>query len=181
MKNENILNQLYTPNDKLGVEMFGVDEWNKCKGRVCGITNAAISRNLKPSGAYDPRYVQLFEVLFNPDRQKFAELLGADAPIDYIPGEWARAVSNIGHGVTEALENVSFFSPWVKAGRSVNQGIASILDKIGLSSKKESDSVSTVKTVGYGLGTVVLIGGGIWAVWYFTRPERKRRRRRGGR
>lgn len=178
MKNENLLNTLYNPNDKLGIELFGVENWNIAKGAACGVTNSALSRRYVP-GPYAPEYVPLFNALFRPNRARFSELLGASAPIDYIPGDWARSISNIGHGVTEGLNNIPFFMPWIAAGRSVNSGVAKVLDTIGMSNKKESDggTVSTVKTVGYGVGSLVLLCVAGYGVYYLAKGRKRRGRR----
>lgn len=180
MKNEAILNQLYDPNDRLGVEMFGVEGWNKVKGRACGVTNSVISRRFRPATtSINPNYTNFFNALFRPNREKFAELLGATAPIDYIPGEWARGLSDLGHGVTEMLNQFAFFKPWISGGRSINSALAKFMEAMGLESKKpvEEETPPAVKYV-YGFGTVLLIVGGIWALWYFSRPKPRRRRRR---
>lgn len=178
MKNEAILNQLYKPNDKLGVQMFGSVNWARMKGTVCGLTNAAISRNYKPQGPYTAQYNQLFEVLFRPQRQKFNELLGADAPIDLIPSDWARGISKIGEGVTNALKNIPFFTPWISAGRSINAGLADILKKFGLTSYGESSDSNETTILGLNATTVLIIGGVGVGVYLLLR-KRKRRRRRG--
>lgn len=177
MKNENILNQLYKPNDRLGKQMFGEVPWSRMKGRVCGLTNAAIARNYHPQGPYNGEYNQLFEVLFRPDRQKFNELLGADAPIDLIPGDWARSFSKIGEGITNALKNIPFFAPWISAGRSINAGVADILKKFGLSSYGESSDSSETTILGMNPTTILVLGGVGVGVYFLVKKRRKRRRR----
>lgn len=176
MKNENLIDSLYDPNDKLGCEMFGVADWNKLKGRVCGLTNAAISRNYNYTDGVNPNYSALFEVLFRPNRARFAEMLGADAPIDYISSDWARGISKIGSGVTEALNKIPFFTPWISAGRSVNSGVADLLKYFGLSSKKAEDAAPVVTKTGLTLGGVLLIGGAAYGIYYLAK---KRKRKRG--
>ena len=178
MKNENLLNTLYDPNDKLGVELFGVENWNIAKGAACGVTNSALSRRYVP-GPYAPEYVPLFNALFRPNRARFSELLGASAPIDYISGDWARYVADMGHGVTEGLNKIPFFTPWISAGRGVNSAMAKVLDMIGLDSKKEtsdSSATSTVKTVGFGLGSLLLLGAAGYGVYYLAKGRKRRGR-----
>lgn len=175
MKNEQILNALYNPDDRLGVQLFGPEKWNLAKGAACGVTNAVISRRYVPK-AYSKEYAPLFNALFRPDRAKFQALLGASAPIDYIPYDWARSVSDIGHGVTEGLKNIPFFTPWISAGRSVNSAMASFLNMLGLkSSKADADDTPTVKKTAVGLGSVLLIGAAGYGIYYLAKGKKKRR------
>ncbi|MBO4547137.1 MAG: hypothetical protein J5700_06130 [Treponema sp.] len=174
MKNEVVIDSLYAPNDKLGVEMFGASDWNRLKGRVCGLTNAALSRSYNCTGGTNPNYSALFEVLFRPNRARFAEMLGADAPIDFISADWARGLSKIGSGITEGLNKIPFFTPWISAGRSINSGVASLLKNFGLSSKKAEEVAPTVAKTGLTLGGVLLLGGAAYGVYYLTKKKRKR-------
>ena len=174
MRNESILRELYTPNDRLGVAMFGAADWARCKGRVCGLTNAMIDRQYTPQHDGDMRYNALFEVLFSPNRNKFAEMLGADAPIDFIPGDLAKGVSKIGSGVTNVLNRIPFFTPWIAAGRETNEGMAKILESFGLSSKKSEEIAPTVVKAGLGIGGVLLIGGAIYGVYYLSKKKKRR-------
>lgn len=176
MRNEVVIDSLYTPNDKLGVEMFGMSDWNRLKGRVCGLTNAAISRNYNYTGGVNPNFTALFEVLFRPNRAKFAEMLGADAPIDLISSDWARGISKIGSGITEGLNKIPFFTPWISAGRSINSGVADLLKKFGLSSNKAEEVAPTVAKTGLTLGGVLLLGGAAYGIYYLAKKKRKRGR-----
>ena len=179
MVNAHLLNSLYKPNDRLGVEMFGASDWNKLKGRVCGLTNAAIERNYTPrSVCYDPNYSAFFDVLFVPDKTKFSELLGAEAPLDYIKGDAFRAFSKVSSGVTDVLEKVPVISPFVSAGRTVNQGLADMLKVFGLKSYKNKDEDAPPpqpKNVAIGAGTILLIAGGVYLLYRSS----KRKKRRG--
>lgn len=173
MRNEAILRELYTPNDRLGVAMFGATNWARCKGRVCGLTNAVIDRQYTPQHNGDMRYNALFEVLFAPNRKKFAEMLGDDAPIDLMPWDFARGLSKIGSGLTNALNRIPFFSPWIAAGRETNAGVAKILESFGLSSHKAEETAPTVVKAGLTVGGVLLIGGAIYGVYYLSKKKRR--------
>lgn len=176
MKNERLLNKLYNPNDRLGVQFFGVDEWNRQKEKVCEITNDVIEGKLIPACRTGADYSQLFNVLFVPDRRAFGELLGATAPLDYIPGSWTRSFSKVSSGVTDILDNVPVLSPFVKGGRSINQGLADFLEKLGLKSYKESDEPLTVtQKAGLGLGGLLLIGGAAYGIYYLSKKKKRRR------
>ena len=174
MRNEAILRELYTPNDRLGVAMFGATDWARCKGRVCGLTNAMIDRQYTPQHDGDMRYNALFEVLFAPNRKKFAEMLGADAPIDFIPGDLARGVSKIGSGFTNMLNRIPFFTPWIAGGREINEGTAKFLKWLGLSSQKAEETAPTVVKAGLTVGGVLLIGGAIYGVYYLSKKKKRR-------
>lgn len=177
MRNAHLLNSLYKPNDRLGVEMFGASDWNKLKGRVCGLTNAAIERNYTPrSVCYDPNYSAFFDVLFVPDKTKFTELLGAEAPLDYIKGDAFRAFSKVSSGVTDILDKVPVISPFVSAGRTVNQGLADMLKVFGLKSYKGTgeEEAPQAKNVAIGAGTILLIAGGVYLLY---RSNKKKKRR----
>lgn len=176
MKNERLLNKLYNPNDRLGVQFFGVDEWNKQKAKVCDITNEVIEGKVIPAYRNGADYSQLFNVLFVPDRRAFGELLGATAPIDYIPGEWVRSTSKVASGITDIADNIPILSPFVKGGRSINQGLAEFLEKFGLKSYKESDEPLTVtQKAGLGLGGLLLIGGAAYGIYYLSKKKKGRR------
>lgn len=178
MVNEYLLNSLYKPNDRLGVEMFGASDWNKLKGRVCGLTNAAIERNYTPrSVCYDPNYSAFFDVLFVPDKTKFTELLGAEAPLDYIKGDAFRAFSKVSSGVTDVLDKVPVISPFVSAGRTVNQGLADMLKVFGLKSyknKDEDEPPPQPKNVAIGAGTILLIAGGVYLLYRSSKKKKRR-------
>ena len=173
MRNEAILRELYTPNDRLGVAMFGATDWARCKGRVCGLTNAMIDRQYTPQHDGDMRYNALFEVLFAPNRKKFAEMLGADAPIDFIPGDLAKGVSKVGSGVTNILYRIPFFTPYIEGGREANAGMSKILEWFGLSSQKAEETAPTVVKAGLTLGGVLLIGGAIYGFYYLSKKKRR--------
>lgn len=176
MKNERLLNKLYNPNDRLGVQFFGVDEWNRQKANVCDITNDVIEGKMIPAYRTGADYSQLFNVLFVPDRRAFGELLGATAPIDYIPGEWVRSTSKVASGITDIADNIPILSPFVKGGRSINQGLAEFLEKFGLKSYKESEEPLTVtQKAGLGLGGLLLIGGAAYGLYYLSKKKKGRR------
>lgn len=177
MRNAHLLNSLYKPNDRLGVEMFGASDWNKLKGRVCGLTNAAIERNYTPrSVCYDPNYSAFFDVLFVPDKTKFTELLGAEAPLDYIKGDAFRAFSKVSSGVTDILDKVPVISPFVSAGRTVNQGLADMLKVFGLKSYKSAgeEAPPQAKNVAIGAGTILLIAGGVYLLYRSSKKNKRR-------
>lgn len=170
--NYRVIDSLYSPNDKLGVEMFGISEWNDLKNKVCFLTDDAINGRLQPC-VVRPEYSHLFEVLFVPNRNQFRNVLGADAPIDFISSGWASSISKIGSGVTNALNQIPFFTPWIAAGRQVNEGMADILKKLGLSSTKADEVAPTVVKAGLGVGGLLLIGGGIYLVYRMSKKKRR--------
>lgn len=176
MRNKNLLDSLYCPNDRLGVEMFGVNGWNDLKNMVCDRTNAIIERCYIPQTTA-PRYeyTPLFDALFVPNRQAMREMLGASAPIDFLPGDLANAVSKIGSGVTNALNQIPFFTPWISAGRQVNAGVSDALQWFGLSSKKADEVAPTVTKAGLGIGGLLLIGGGVYLVYKLSQKKRGRK------
>ena len=178
MKNERLLNKLYNPNDRLGVQFFGVDEWNRQKANVCDITNDVIEGKAIPAYRTGADYSQLFNVLFVPDRRAFGELLGATAPLDYIPGSWTRSFSKVASGATDILDNVPVLSPFIKGGRSINQGLADFLEKLGLKSYKDSDEpepLTVTQKAGLGLGGLLLIGGAAYGLYYLSKKKKGRR------
>ncbi len=153
--------------------MFGAADWARCKGRVCGLTNAMIDRQYTPQHDGDMRYNALFEVLFVPNRKKFAEMLGADAPIDFIPGDLARGASKIGSGLTNMLNRIPFFTPWISGGREINEGMSNFLKWLGFSSQKAEETAPTVVKAGLGIGGVLLIGGAIYGVYYLSKKKKR--------
>lgn len=177
MRNKNLLDSLYTPNDRLGVEMFGVNGWNELKNMVCDRTNAIIERRYIPdSTAPRYEYAQLFDALFVPNRPAMREMLGASAPIDFLPGDLARSVSKIGSGITNALNQIPFFTPWIAAGRQVNAGVSDALQSFGLSSKKADELAPTVTKAGLGIGGLLLIGGGVYLVYKLAQKKKRGRK-----
>ncbi len=177
MRNKNLLDSLYTPNDRLGVEMFGVNAWNNLKNNVCSVTNKIIDGCLVPSGSvacYE--YGPLFDALFVPNKKVMREMLGASAPVDFLPSVLRDPLSKIGGGVTNALNQIPFFTPWISAGRQVNAGVSDALQWFGLSSKKADKVAPTVTKAGLGIGGLLLIGGGVYLVYKLSQKKKRGRK-----
>lgn len=177
MRNKNLLDSLYTPNDRLGVEMFGVNAWNDLKNNVCSVTNKIIDGCLVPScsvACYE--YGPLFDALFVPNKKVMREMLGASAPVDFLPSVLRDPLSKIGGGITNALNQIPFFTPWISAGRQVNAGVSDALQWFGLSSKKADEVAPTVTKAGLGIGGLLLIGGGVYLVYKLSQKKKRGRK-----
>lgn len=177
MRNKNLLESLYTPNDRLGVEMFGVNAWNNLKNNVCSVTNKIIDGCLVPScsvACYE--YGPLFDTLFVPNKKVMREMLGASAPVDFLPSVLRDPLSKIGGGITNALNQIPFFTPWISAGRQVNAGVSDALQWFGLSSKKADEVAPTVTKAGIGIGGLLLIGGGVYLVYKLSQKKKRGRK-----
>lgn len=179
MDNENLLNQMYRPDDKLGIELFGAVPWSMMKGRVCGLTNYALTNPVSlpvKRGACSP----LFFALFNPDVQVCDQMLGKSI-IEWIDEKttssdwWNKWIK-----VKDAGETVASFipiaAPFVSAGQKVNSAISAVWDAIR--GKKTDDTTSTTTKVVWTVGTVLVVGGIGYGIYRLgTRKSRKRRRR----
>lgn len=178
MRNKNLLDSLYCPNDRLGVEMFGVNVWNNLKNNVCAATNELIDGRFVPSCSVDCyEYAPLFDALFVPNRQAMREMLGASAPVDFLPSVLRDPLSKIGSGITNALNQIPFFTPWIAAGRQINAGVSSGLENwFGLSSKKAEELAPTVTKAGLGIGGLLLIGGGVYLVYKLSQKKKRGRK-----
>lgn len=177
MRNKNLLESLYTPNDRLGVEMFGVNAWNHLKNNVCSVTNKIIDGCLVPTcsvACYE--YGPLFDALFVPNKKVMREMLGASAPVDFLPSVLRDPLSKIGGGITNALNQIPFFTPWIAAGRQVNEGVSDALQWFGLSSKKADEVAPTVTKAGLGIGGLLLIGGGVYLVYKLSQKKKRGRK-----
>ena len=177
MRNKNLLDSLYCPNDRLGVEMFGVNVWNNLKNNVCAATNEIIEGRFVPScevACYE--YAPLFDALFVPNRPAMREMLGASAPVDFLPSVLRDPLSKMGSGITNALNQIPFFTPWIAAGRQLNAGVSSGLENwFGLSSKKAEELAPTVTKAGLGIGGLLLIAGGAYLVYKLSQKKKRRK------
>lgn len=176
MKNERLLNKLYSPNDRLGVQFFGVDEWNRQKEKVCEITNDVIDGRAIPVNRGGADYTQLFNVLFVPNRQAFSELLGSSGIVDVIDrattsSDWWGTWMNIKDAGENVAEMIPIAQPFVSAGKKVNKAISSVWDRI----RGKSDETPTVVKAGIGLGGLLLIGGAAYGIYYMSKKKKRRR------
>lgn len=169
-----VLNRLYRPDDRLGVEMFGVSDWNRLKGRVCGLTNAALCNSVDAS-CLPKSQTPLFEVLFRPDRNACNELLGSGV-IDTIDNlttssgwwdTWMKA-KDTGESIASLIP---IAQPFVAAGRKVNNLTSNIWDMIR---GKKSDETPTAVKAGIGIGGVLLLGGAAYGIYYLTKKKKRR-------
>lgn len=177
MRNKNLLDSLYTPNDRLGVEMFGLNAWNDLKNNVCSVTNKIIDGCFVPScsvACYE--YGPLFDALFVPNKKVMREMLGASAPVDFLPSVLREPLSKIGGGITNSLNQIPFFTPWISAGRQVNAGISDALQWFGLTSKKADEVAPKVTKAGLGIGGLLLIGGGVYLVYKLSQKKKRGRK-----
>ena len=168
------LDLLYTPNDALGVKMYGAENWNAFKKYVAAITDAAIlGAKIPQAKAVNDGGIS--EKLFQPNVLNGCELLGADT----FGGIWSSIKSAVSRG-SDAMENIPFFAPWVKAGRSFNNVANDIIEKVsgGKSwfrtySDKASSAVNTVKSNPW--KTAAIVGGVGVGVWFlFFRKKGKK-------
>lgn len=177
---QDLKTQIFDTDDVTGAAVFGPRLWNALKGRVAGLTDAAVNDRsvIKPRGTAG-RYRGAFDAFFRPNRAAAAELLGAsftdwveenvfDNPLTNVIKSGTHAVSNV-------LAEIPVTSGWIKAGRSTNDFMQDVWDLI--SGKAEAEAKQTAKKAAIGTGTVLLIGGGV-AVWYFGFYRKKRRGRR---
>lgn len=168
-----VLDSMYRPNDSLGVQLFGVNGWNSLKGRVCGLSNYALS-NRVPVEAGETS--DLFIALFRPTKT-CSEMLG-DGVVSWVDkmttssGWWDKWMKAKDAG--ESVANlIPIAQPFVSAGRSVNSAISSIWDAIR---GKESEDLSTAKKAGLSIGAVLLIAGAGVGIYYMTKKRKRRRR-----
>lgn len=103
------------------------------------------------------------------------EMLGASAPVDFLPSVLRDPLSKIGGGVTNALNQIPFFTPWISAGRQVNAGVSDALQWFGLSSKKADEVAPTVTKAGLGIGGLLLIAGGAYLVYKLSQKKKGRK------
>lgn len=169
---EKALDVMFRPNDSLGVQLFGLCGWNKLKGRVCGLSDYALTNGvpLVYGDASD-----LFIALFRPTKA-CSEMLG-DSAISWLDrmttssGWWDTWMKAKDTG--ESIANlIPVAQPFVAAGQKLNSLTSSIWDMIR---GKKSDDLTTTQKAGIGIGTVLLIAGAGYGVYYLTKKRKRRR------
>lgn len=168
----NVLDTLYTPDDILGVNLFGIQNWNRLKGRVCGLTEVALRDNVNGGGDVS----ELFCTLFRPNVRTCCELLGSGA-ISWLDSmttssgwwnTWMKA-KDTGESIAELIPVAQ---PFVSAGRKLNDLTSNIWDKIR---GKENEEISTATKAGLGIGSVLLLAGAGYLVYSMTKKKKGRR------
>lgn len=174
---DNVLNAIYSTNDRLGVELMGAAKWNALKKTVAANTvnqlnkvyggnrsrfsGAVVEAARKMRAPSDPvsmaeksKRLMKSGVLNDP---LCAELWGvnfdyADELLGYDWGDFWRGTKKITHKVLEAGENIPIASAAVAEARKYGDYVQTAL---GL--KKSGDDV--VNTVYDNRGKIILIGG----------------------
>lgn len=176
MDKKNYLDNLFNPDDSLGVKFFGVNGWNAVKGAVSGYVDAALKNPLVVKQRKQPsKYNEVFTKLLRPNVAAGAELLGAswfDEASDFLSSRTFNVASDIGHNVANIASYIPYVGEFVKGGRKATNLAADTLNALGFGTKAE-----TVKTAAVGGGALLLIGGGV-AIWYFGFHKNKKRGRR---
>lgn len=194
----NVLDNLYNADDRLGVQMYGPRTWNALKARVCG-TTAAMLEHPEQSAARpicaNRSHDELFVKLFRPDVKAGAELLGggwvervedstlgfsvsdisnlSDKIMEVAQSDKVQIGADIFHNVANIAKYIPGYGAIVPAARKVTNTAADLLTTFGFGTK--SDDVKSAAKTG---GTILLLGGAGFAVWYFGFYRKKRRGRR---
>jgi hypothetical protein len=181
---DNVLNAIYAPNDRLGVELMGAAKWNALKkvvasktvnqlNKVCGGNrNKFISRAIKASKSVrnnDPFKVartpaRIANMLNDPlcselwgfNGEYAAELLG------YSIGDFTRQVKKVTHKALEAGENIPVIDAAVSRFRDIENVFST-----------GSKAADTAQTVYDNRGKIILIGGlGAFGLYLLLRKKK---------
>lgn len=175
MDKKNYLENLFNPDDSLGVKFFGLNGWNAVKGAVSGYVDAALNNPvLNRPRKHQSAYNEFYSKLLRPDVEAGAELLGAswfDNASDFLSSKTFSVASDIGHNVANIASYIPYVGDYVKGGRKITNLAADTLNALGFGTKPE-----TIKTAAVGGGALLLIGSGV-AIWYFGFYKKKKRRR----
>jgi len=185
---DNVLNAIYAPNDRLGVELMGAAKWNALKKTVAANTvnklnkvyggnrgrfsRAVIEASKKIRTQSSPvsmaaKSKRLIKsgVLNDP---LCAELWGinsdyADELLGYDLGDLWRQTKNVTHKILEAGENI----PVADAAVSRFRDIANIF-------KTGSSAADTAQTVYDNRGKIIIIGGlGAFGLYLLLRKKKR--------
>lgn len=186
----NVMDNLYNVDDKLGVQLYGPRRWNALKGRVCGTTAAMLEHPersaARPININRP-YDELFTKLFRPDVRAGAELLGggwvervedstlgdvSETLLNIVNSDKFKVGSDIFHNAANIFQYVPGYGQVVPAARKVTNTAADILTSLGFGTSGEK--VASAAKTG---GLLLLLGGGGFAVWYFGFRKKRRGRK----
>lgn len=183
---DSVLNAIYSPNDRLGVELMGANQWNALKriisaktvkklnernggnrsmflNNVVRATNAARSNDYTAAGMM--KRARRSQVMNDPlcaelwgvNEEFAAELLG-----DNIFSDFWRGTKKITHKVLEAGENIPVADAAVNRFREIT-GIF----------KTGSSAADTAQTVYENRGKIILIGGlGAFGLYLLLRKKK---------
>jgi len=185
---DNVLNAIYAPNDRLGVELMGASLWNKLKQSVAqqtvnklnktysGNRNKFLeaarraSRNSSLNSSGDPIKIfrnamkvsrlndPLCAELWGVNEDYAAELLGS-----YGWSDFTRQVKNLTHQALEAGENIPVIDAAVDRFRQIENLFSS-----------GSKAADTVQTVYDNRGKILIIGGlGALGLYLLLRKKKK--------
>ena len=189
---DNVLNAIYAPNDRLGVELMGAAKWNALKKAVAAKTvdklnkvyggnrsrfsGAVVEAARKMRAPSDPvsmaaksKRIMKNALLNDP---LCGELWGVNDDyaaelLGYSWGDFGRQVKNLTHKVLEAGENIPIASAAVSEARKYGDFVQTAL---GL--KKSGEEV--VNTVYDNRGKIILIGGlGALGLYLLLRKKKK--------
>ena len=185
---DNVLNAIYSPNDRLGVELMGASKWNALKKTVAANTvnklnkvyggsrgrfsGAVVEAARKMRATSDPvsmaaksKRLMKSGVLNDP---LCAELWGinsdyADELLGYSLSDLWRQTKKVTHKVLEAGENI----PVADAAVSRFRDITNIF-------KTGSSAADTAQTVYDNRGKIILIGGlGAFGLYLLLRKKKR--------
>ncbi|MEE6207016.1 MAG: hypothetical protein VZR95_03070 [Alphaproteobacteria bacterium] len=189
---DNVLNAIYAPNDRLGVELMGAAKWNALKKAVAAKTvdklnkvyggnrsrfsGAVVEAARKMRATSDPVSMAAKSKRFmkNPllNDPLCGELWGVNDDyaaelLGYSWGDFGRQVKNLTHKVLEAGENIPIASAAVSEARKYGDFVQTAL---GL--KKSGEEV--VNTVYDNRGKIILIGGlGALGLYLLLRKKKR--------
>ena len=187
---DNVLNAIYAPNDRLGVELMGAFNWNTLKNKVAQITvnklnkNYSGNRNKFIEAAIKAARSSYGDPIKQARRNAFkvknallndplcAELWGVNDDyaaelLGYGWGDFGRQIKNLTHKVLEAGENIPIASAAVAEARKYGDYVQTAL---GL--KKSGEDV--VNTVYDNRGKIILIGGlGALGLYLLLRKKKR--------
>lgn len=180
---DNVLNAIYSPNDKLGVELMGAVKWNALKKAVAANTVSKLNKKFGGNRAkYLNNVVRAAKVARSNDgigNYKYlnkvvtmndplcCELLGvneefANELLGYSFSDFWRGTKKITHKVLEAGENV----PVADAAVSRARDILSVF-------KTGSSAADTAATLYDNRGKIILIGGvGAFILYLILRKKK---------
>lgn len=181
---DNVLNAIYSPNDKLGVELMGAVKWNALKKAVAANTVSKINKkfggnrakylnnvvraaNAARSIDYTPAGMLRRVNVTTMNDPLCSELLGvneefANELLGYSLSDLWRGTKKITHKVLEAGENV----PVADAAVSRARDILSVF-------KTGSSAADTAATLYDNRGKIILIGGvGAFILYLILRKKK---------
>lgn len=181
---DNVLNAIYSPNDRLGVELMGAAKWNALKktvaantvnqlNKVCGGNrNKFIKRVVNAANAVrnnDPfniarKSARIASVLNDPLCSELWGINGeyADELLGYSFGDFTRQVKKVTHKALEAGENIPVIDAAVDRFRQIENVFST-----------GSKAADTAQTVYDNRGKIILIAGlGAFGLYLLLRKKK---------